>query len=82
MTTLIYTKKIFQTEQNIPSWKGIEGNVRKTYNDTLKNNSSPLLYIPLLNIIPIIKGRKNTEIQTHIIQASLITIGFIYGFIV
>lgn len=76
-----YTGKMFQNGQKIPSWTEIYESTRNSYSGELKNNSSPLIYIPLVNIPFIIKERNKADIQIHVLQGSIITMGFVYALI-
>jgi hypothetical protein len=66
----------------MPSWREIYESSQNSYNEDLKNSLSPLIYLPILNIPFIFKERKKTDTQIHVLQGSIITIGFIYSIMV
>jgi len=74
-----YAREIFKHGQKIPSWIEIEEKNRGASFEYRKDGFSPFLYIPLINIVLIVKIWKNNELKLHITQAILLSLLFLYG---
>ncbi len=77
-TLILYTQELFRHNEKMPSWDEIEGKTSSTY-APYSTEVSPLIYIPVINIVLVSKIWKNPTTRIHTLQWIIITILFLYG---
>lgn len=76
---LQYIRDILKHEQKMPSWEKIHETIRDNYQEVRTQKYSPFLYLPIVNIVLLLRLRKNEELRAHLIQGVLLTILALYG---
>ena len=74
-----YTIALFRHEKNMPSFSHIHEEAEKNYNKKIQEKCSPIVYVPIVNLVHLFRFRKEAWTENTRIQWLILSILALYG---